>query len=176
MSTRKIGGIFQLGYVVDDLDRAIEHWTTKLRVGPFFVARHVKYATFDYQGQDHAPDVSLAFAYSGETNIELIQQHDDMPSVFLDFWRRRGAGLQHVGVLSDDLAADTNLLAAQGSNMILRLVNAANGVETRFFDTEYHPGAMLELIERSEAAEMGFAAMKSAAHDWDGSQPLIELD
>lgn len=175
MPKHRIGEIFQFGYVVDDLDEAIAHWSTKLQVGPFFVVRHAKYATFAFNGADEAPDVSLAFAYSGDANIELIQQHDDTPSVFLDFRRRHGEGLQHVGVLSQDLDADTKRLAAAGAGMIMRLINAGNGIETRFFDTELHPGAMLELIQHTTAAEAGFVAMKAAAKAWDGSQPSIEV-
>lgn len=175
MTKGRIGDIFQFGYVVDDIDKAVAHWVEKLHVGPFFVARHVKYSTFTYQGQDYAPDVSLAFAYSGDVNIELVQQHDDTPSVFLDFRREHGEGLQHVGVLSDDLDADTASLDAQGSSMVLRLVNAGNGVETRFFDTEFHPGAMLELIQRSPVSEQGFTAMQAAARAWDGSVTIVEI-
>lgn len=166
--THRIGGIMQLGYVVEDLDLAIAHWAKHLGVGPFFVNRHAKYQTFDYLGGSAAPDVSLAFAYSGDTNIELIQQHDDTPSPFRTFLKAHGPGLQHVGVLSDDIEADTQALRERGVGVVLRLVNAGSLVETRFFDTELHPGAMLELIARSPALDQGFAFMKKAAADWDG--------
>lgn len=172
MERRRIGGIMQLGYVVDDLDRAIEHWATKMGVGPFFVSRHAKYSEFTYLGSSAAPDLSLAFAYSGDTNIELIQQHDDTPSAFFDFRRAHGEGLQHVGVISDDIVADTRLLEGRGSKPVLRLVNGGSGIETRFFDTEVHPGAMLELIQRSPALDQGFAFMKAAAATWDGKKAI----
>lgn len=173
MSTRRIGGIFQLGFVVDDLDLAIEHWATRLKVGPFVVSRHAAYSVFSYRGVEGPPDVSLAFAFSGDTNIELIQQHDATPSVFLDFLLAHGPGLQHVGVLSDDIEADTGMLQAEGASMITRLVNAGNGVETRFFDTDLHPGAMLELIQRSAGVDEGFAALRAMADGWDGKTAII---
>jgi hypothetical protein len=168
MPEPRIGGIMQVAYVVEDIDQAIEHWVRTLGVGPFFVARHVAYKEFSYRDGTAPPDVSLAFAYSGDTNIELVQQHDQTPSAFLDFMRAHGPGVQHVGVLSDDIGADTRILEARGAVVVQRLVNAANGVETRFFDTEFHPGAMLELIQRSPALDAGFAFMKRAAKDWDG--------
>jgi hypothetical protein len=168
MSEPRIGGIMQVAYVVEDIDQAIEQWVRTLGVGPFFVARHAAYKEFSYREGTAPPDVSLAFAYSGDTNIELVQQHDQTPSAFLDFLRARGPGVQHVGVLSDDIGADTRLLEARGAGVVQRLVNAANGVETRFFDTELHPGAMLELIQRSPALDAGFAFMKRAAQNWDG--------
>lgn len=160
-------GIVQLGYVVDNLDEAIAHWAGKLQVGPFFVSRHAPYSAFSYEDSRRAPDVSLAFAFWGDINIELIEQHDDAPSLFRDFRQARGPGLQHLAVLSDDIDADTDVLARQGTRVIQRLVNAESGVETRYYDTEHHPGALLELIQRSATLDEGFAFMKAAAANWD---------
>lgn len=163
-----IGEVMQIAYVVDDIDKAIEHWTNKLGVGPFFVNRHASYTAFEYRGSKESPDLSLAFAFSGQMNIELIQQHDETPSAFLDFRRSNGQGLQHLGVISADIDRQTAELAARGVNMLQRLVNGGSGVETRFFDTELHPGTMLELIALSPRLQSGFAAMKQAAQTWDG--------
>jgi hypothetical protein len=161
----------QVAYVVEDIDAAVEHWAKTLQVGPFFVRRHVAYKEVTYRGAPSAADVSLAFAYSGDLNIELVQQHNEAPSVFRDFIGRHGYGVQHVGVISDDIEADARFLADKGVETLQRLVNA-NGVETRFFDTELFPGAMLELIQRSPTLEAGFAHMKAAAETWDGMQAL----
>lgn len=174
MSKRRIGGIMQLGYVVSDLDAAIDHWVNKLNVGPFFVNRHARYSRFEYRGSSASPDLSLAFSFSGELNIELIQQHDETPSAFLDFRRDYGEGLQHVGVLSDDLNADTRFLEEKGATSVLTLVNAGSGIETRFFDTQLYPGTMLELIGRTPDLDRHFARMKQSAKDWDGELRVMD--
>jgi hypothetical protein len=171
MLAGSIGAIMQIAYVVDDLDQAIDHWTCKLGVGPFFVRRHVEYQDFSYRGAPSPADVSLAFAYSGETQIELVQQHNDAPSVFGDFVRAHGYGLQHIGVLSDDLYADVARLAKEKIRPVQRCLNA-NGVETLFFDTDRHPGAMLELIQASPELDAAFAFMKQAAAGWAGDDPV----
>lgn len=161
------GGIMQIAYVVEDLDLAIEHWAKTFGVGPFFVRRHVQYQDITYRGRPCEADVSLGFAFSGETQIELIQQHNTADSVFNDFREAHGFGQQHVGVLSDDLEGDAARLAARGVSVVQRCVNP-NGVETLLFDTEFHPGVMLELIGATPGLREGFAAMKEAARSWDG--------
>lgn len=171
--TRRLGPIMQVAYVIADLDEAIAHWTRRLGVGPFFVRREISYPLATYRGEPSHPVLSLAFAYSGELNIELMQQHNTDPSVFREHVNAHGYGLQHVGVLSDNLEADTAYLSSQGIGLLQRLVNPS-GIETRFYDTEHHPGAMLELIQRSPAVEASFARMKAAARAWDGIAPIAE--
>lgn len=161
--------IFQIAYVVPDLDEAIEHWGRMMGVGPFFVIRHARYREQSFKGEPTSPDLSLAFAYAGSMNVELIQQHDDSPSIYAEFIRRHGYGLQHVGKMSDDIDRDTADLRERGATVLHRGVSVA-GVETRFFNTELHPGATLELIAASPGLTESFAAMHKAAADWDGRQ------
>lgn len=167
------GGIMQIAYVVENLDSAIEHWARRLGVGPFFVRPHVEFSEFRYRNLPSSPDISLAFAYSGETQIELIEVHDGAPSVFQAFRRAHGYGLQHVGILSGDLEGDVGRLAGAGVLPVQRSRNA-RGIETIMFDTEIHPGSMLELIEASPPLLDGFAKMKAAAADWDGKDSRRE--
>ena len=44
-------------------------------------------ADFQYKGQPSPVDVSLALANAGTLQIELIQQRNDAPSLYLDFLR-----------------------------------------------------------------------------------------
>lgn len=172
--TKRLGPIMQIAYVVEDLDEAVAHWAGVLGTGPFFVLRHMEYQANEYRGENCTADVSLAFAYSGDMNIELIQQHNDAPSVFRDFIEKHGFGQQHVAVMSDDLEADHRWLGEQGIALVQRLVNG-NGTQTMFFETALHGGAMLELIERSPATDAAFAYMKQAAADWDGKSPVAAI-
>lgn len=84
-----LGSIRQLGFVVHDLDRALDYWTKTLCVGPFFCLRGVVPENWQYQGQPSpAPSVSLAFANSAGMQIEIIQPLDEHPSVWRDFLPR----------------------------------------------------------------------------------------
>ena len=54
-------------------------------------------ADFQYKGQPSPVDISLALANSGTLQIELIQQRNDAPSLYLDFLQAGHEGLQHLG-------------------------------------------------------------------------------
>src|SRR5215510_7327524 len=99
------GKVCQNGYVVRDIASAMKFWTEVLRVGPFFYIPKVKSDWFRYRGADSAVEMSIALANSGDLQIELIQQRNDAPSMYLDFLREHGEGLQHMSYWSTDYQA-----------------------------------------------------------------------
>lgn len=86
----KIGSIYQICFVVPDLKAAAHDWTSSRKAGPFFLFEHFEFEYPDFKGEALAPDVSLALGYSGGLNIELIEQHDDTPSVYKEQIADRG--------------------------------------------------------------------------------------
>src|SRR5512134_1649331 len=95
--SRRFGTIRQIAFVVRDLERALGYWTETLGIGPFFVLREITPDTFRYRGEPSpAPTMTIAFANSGDMQIELIRQHDDRPSAYRDFLASGREGLQHV--------------------------------------------------------------------------------
>lgn len=171
MNASGAGQISQVAYVVEDLDLAIAHWV-KLGVGPFFVGRHMKYARRVHRGESTDYDISAAFAFSGDLQIELIEQHNAAPSAMQDFIRSRGYGVQHLGVLVDDIAAGAERLAAQGFPQLSQSVSEV-GVETRFFDIGLDGGCVLELIQKNQMLETAFAQMKEASRVWSRGDPYL---
>ena len=65
------GDIRQLGYVVQDLGRAVETWTTRLGVGPWTIIRDITLQSV-YRGEPSAPLVDIALGYRGDLQIDLI--------------------------------------------------------------------------------------------------------
>lgn len=173
MTLERIGPIMQVAYLVPDLDKAVARWQAQ-GVGPFFVTRHPKYVLQEYRGQLRHCDFSAGFAFNGELQIELIEQHDDTPSPYTEFLAEHGYGVHHLGVLSHDLARDSSLIAARGGQLSSRMVSAI-GVETRLFDVDHLAGASLELIQATEAVQVGMATMKQMAQTWDGQSTVIEF-
>jgi hypothetical protein len=168
--SRYTGPILQNGYVVRDWRRAAEHWSSVLGVGPFFVMEHIEFAECHYQGQPVTIDMSVAIAYSGDLQIELVEQHNDAPSIYRDFLETRGEGLQHVGTLVDDLDA---ILDARGWRpSIVQAGRTTVGQRFAYVDVGIHPGGMLELIETTPAARAAFDYMKEAAAHWNGERPI----
>ena len=165
-----LGPIIQNGYVVNDWREAAAHWAETLGVGPFFAMEHVQFAEVFYRGEPTDLDMSVAIAYSGEHQIELVQQHNDAPSIYTDFLANNAPGLQHVGALVDDLDA---AIEEHGlTDKLLQHGTTAAGQRFAYVDTVQHNGTMLELIEADAAMHKSFDYMKNAARDWDGEKPI----
>jgi methylmalonyl-CoA/ethylmalonyl-CoA epimerase len=172
--TPRFGPVMQLGFVVPDLDRAMEHWTGTVGVGPFFVMSHIKFAEAIYRGEPTAADISVAVAQWGEVQVELIQQFNDAPSIYSHFTGRATGGLQHVGVMTQSVQGDLDRLRPHGIEAVQR-GSTANGIRFAYLNTDRHPGAMIELIEHGPAIDAFFAMVREAAQDWDGAQPVRRL-
>lgn len=171
------GPVMQLGFVVPDLERAAGHWA-RLGVGPFFLLEHIQFAECSYRGSPARFDMSVAVAQWGEVQVELIHQHDDVPSIYTDFDGSRAGGLQHVGVMTDSVADHLERLAAHGIAPVQQ-GSTANGINFAYVDTDRlpgaHPGGMVELIEHGPAIDGFFAMVRKAAGSWDGRDPLRHL-
>lgn len=168
--SRFVGPILQNGYVVRDWRAAAAHWIDTLGVGPFFVMEHIAFRECRYRGAPAPIDMSVAIAYTGEQQIELVQQHNETPSIYQDFLQRSGEGLQHVGALVPDLSA-----ALDANGWRTRIVQegvTAIGQRFAYVDTVKHNGSMLELIETTPQILAAFAHMKQVAREWDGSKPI----
>ena len=165
-----VGPIMQSSFVVPDWREAALHWAETLGVGPFFVFEHIAFAELRYRGEPTAIDMSVAIAYSGELQIELVEQHDDTRSIYPDFLSEHAPGLQHVGALTADLerALDDNALRAK----IVQDGITATGLRFAYVDTVLHNGSMLEIIEADAGTRDAFEYMKETARHWDGSDPL----
>ena len=168
--SRFFGPIFQSGYVVPDWEAAAWHWIEKLGVGPFFVLRHVEFAECFYRGQPTCADLTVAITYSGEHQIELVQQHNDAPSIYTDFLTRSPYGLQHVGALTRDL--DRTLDDHSLLDRRIQWGETSAGQRFAYVDTCFTEGTMLELIEADRTMLDAFDYMRRAAADWDGSKPI----
>ena len=160
----------QNGYVVNDWRAAASHWADKLQVGPFFAMQHVPFEWCEYRGKRVTIDMSVAIAYSGDYQIELVQQHNDAPSIYQDFLRDNSAGLQHVGALTENLQECLQQSGLQEKIVQQGLTTA--GVHFAYVDTVAFNGTMLELIETNPSMLKAFNYMQSSAERWDGIEAI----
>jgi hypothetical protein len=169
------GPVMQNGFVVRDLDAALDHWTRIVGVGPFFVLERVPFAEVWYRNA-RADDIELtvAIAYWGELQIELIRQRNAVPSIYTDFEGRGLTGLQHMGVVTPSVDADLARLAPLGIEPVQH-GRTRTGMRFAYVSTDHHPGGMIELIEATPGALEFFAMMREAARDWDGRDPVRRL-
>jgi catechol 2,3-dioxygenase-like lactoylglutathione lyase family enzyme len=170
--SRLFGDCRQNGYVVRDIEAALEHWTQVLGVGPFFYFERAPITEFRHCGVSSDPIVSIALANSGPLQIELIQQRNGAPSCYRDFLAAGREGLQHVAYWTRNFDADFARLDALGYRVAQS--GCAGGPDGRFvyYETEAHPGTMVELSEISGPKGVFFERIAQAARDWDGSDPI----
>lgn len=169
--SRYFGEIRQAGYVVDDIEAAMEYWSRDLGIGPFFYKERVPIENYVYCGERYEPHNSVALANSGPLQIELIQTRNDVPSMYRDFKQAGHRGLQHVAYWTQDYDADLERLLARGFKSVM---SGEVGINGRFvyFDTEFHPGTVIELSEVAGPKGKMFDLIREASQGWDGSDPV----
>ncbi|CAO3380935.1 VOC family protein [Azospirillum argentinense] len=169
--SRFFGQIRQAGYVVDDIEAAMDYWSRTLGIGPWFYNERVPIKNYTYRGERYEVHNSVALANSGPLQMELIQTRNDAPSMYRDFLKAGRTGLQHVAYWTETYDADLERLTGQGFKPVM---SGEVGEKGRFvyFDTEYHPGTVIELSEVAGPKGKMFDLIRNASLDWDGSDPV----
>lgn len=136
--------IDQIGVVVEDLDRAVQYYSS-LGIGPF-EPLHLKRIERTVYGKP-AADISnrSRVARMGPIQFELLQPVSG-ESVQKEFLEKRGEGINHLGFLVDDLEKEVERLAAKGFTVISS-VRYAGGGGVAYLDTDRIGGVLFELIQ-----------------------------
>ena len=166
------GVIRQIGYVVRDVDQAIESWLS-LGVGPWYLLReHRQRAT--YRGDPCEVTITLAFANSGDLQIELIQQTSDAPSIFTEFLASGPGGFNQFAWWAADFDAALKTVHDAGYSVVW-----SGGDETSarfaYFEPPADTAPIIEISELTEASAGMAELVRSAAAGWDGSDPVRYL-
>jgi len=157
---------------VKDIEAAMDHWTRVLGVGPFYYIERVEMQAFTCRGEPSDIEVSIALGNSGDLQIELIQQRNDAPSMYLEFLGAGREGLQHIAYWTRDYQADYDRLIAQGYQVGQE--GQIGGETGRFcyFDTQSHAGTVIELSDISGPKGEFFQHIRKVSDTWDGSRPI----
>ncbi|WP_439533874.1 VOC family protein [Polymorphobacter sp.] len=175
--SRLFGPIFQTAYVVEALEPALEHWTSRLGVGPFFLFP-IPFS-FDWLKLDEAPATDtnvlggVALAYSGDTMIEIIVP-GTAPSTYRKFLDDGRSGVHHLGTVADDYEAQMAAARAAGIRVVMEGELPLSRFAYLETDTVY-PGTMIEIIDMREGMHELFGAVKAASVGWDGRDPVRSL-
>jgi catechol 2,3-dioxygenase-like lactoylglutathione lyase family enzyme len=167
------GPVVQQGYVVPNVRAAIDHWLAR-GVGPFFVEE-----LDDFEGVVDGETVRLnltaAFAYSGDQQIEVIEPRGDVPSIYEAYLNEHPeGGLQHLAVWVDNIDAKLADLEATGHAY---RVHQRYGDGHAYIDSVDAPGVMIQLMAHNEFVDELFRLIKQAADDWDGAgDPVRKID
>jgi len=175
LGTASLGSVDQLGYVVEDVEDAMRHWIDVLGVGPFHHFPEAAIQDLYYRGEPTDARIAVGIAYSGDQQIELIQQlNPEAPSAYREFLTERGPGLHHLGHFAPDYDAYVAEFTKAG---LAPYHHGTSGPGGRFayFPTEAHGGTVVEVLETTLHGPF-FAMMRDAARDWDGANPIRRLD
>ena len=174
------GEIRQIAFVVKDIDTAMAYWSETLGVGPFFIKRHISFDNYVYREKAiPSPIISIALANSGNIQIEIIAQHDDVPSIYKEFLDSGNQGLQHVSAWLTCTEFDERKrdLAERGYEMAQECSIASSGVRLAYYSTETGPGGFIYEISdlRDERHYARVLGIKEAAVKWSGSNAVVEV-
>jgi hypothetical protein len=167
--------IIQIAYSVADIQEEMRRYTELLRVGPWFLVGPFVPPKGVYRGAVTKMRVSLAFAYSGELMIELIEQHDTEPSVFQETLKARGAhGFHHWAIGARDFEKTAAHYRARGyQEAFSDTAPAPLGCRVIYFDSRRELPGMLEVIEINAATEEVYRGMYQAAREWNGKDHIV---
>jgi len=171
------GDIFQMAYVVEDLDATIDHWTNVIGVGPFFLfPLPLQLDWLELDGKrvaDHDILSAAALAQNGSVQIEILVP-GSAPSPYRDFLGQGRQGLQHIGIYATDYDRQMAAVRAAGIGVAMEGVLPLSRFSYLHTDTR-HAGTMVELIEPQPAMLELFDGIRAASVGWDGRDPLRPL-
>jgi len=170
--SRIFGPVCQNGYVVRDIQAAMDHWIKVMGVGPWYYIDRVKTDYFRHRGRDSDVEMSIALANSGALQIELIQQRNAAPSMYREFLDAGHEGLQHMSFWTTDYQALYERVLGLGYKVGHE--GQIGGEQGRFayFDSEAHPGTVIEISDISGGKGRFFERIRQAAANWDGTDPI----
>jgi hypothetical protein len=117
---------------------------------------------------------SVALAMNGGVQIELIEQHNDMPSAYRDTVPKGATSFHHVGILEDDYDKAVSYYMEAGHEIAGS--GAFGDVRYAYLDTSAVLGHMIEVIEDKETIRALFAAVVEADDTWDKNmETLIQV-
>ena len=168
------GPVMQMGFIVDDFEETIKHWTEKLNVGPFFMLEHLDLKDFHYKGNNSDIDFSVAISFSGDIQIEFIKQHCDTPSIYNEYVNNKKNALHHLCTFTKDIDSDIKILESQGYKKLQGGSTMDEGTFS-YLDIESNFSPILEIAQLSEGALSMFDMIKEASINWDGKKSIMDL-
>lgn len=161
--------IIQIAYVVDDVRKAVERHRALYGSGPFFLQSHYR-LDLKYRGNDVEFVHSAAFGQWGDVQVELMQQHDDLPSIINETHPLGSGryGLHHVAMMTDDMDQTIEDLAAQGHSVAMDANMPEMNMRTIMADALATHGHFLEVYTRTPLIENFYRNVAEAAKGFDG--------
>jgi len=167
---RALPALHHVGYVVESLHRDVARFAERFGAGPFFAMEHIAFDEVTYRGGPATYDHSSAFGRWGEIIVELTEVHDARPAGLRDALVAPGGGIGHVAWLAPSLEQETDRLRALGLEPFH--TGRTGPASAVWFDGGRLVGHPIEVLQERDELRRFYAMVRSAAEDWDGSDPL----
>ena len=154
-------GIFQSGFIVEEIDLAIEQFSARLNISPWTTIRDVGPQGSVYRGEPAQAILHVAFGFSGHMVYELIQQVNDVPSLYREVIDDRGYGFHHFGYATPAFDQAVAAMGAGGFDNVGGL--EMPDLRLAYFDTRDVLPGMVELIEANDSVNATFTAIWKAS-------------
>ena len=145
-----IESIEHVGVLVRDLDRAMEHYTNDLGMGPWAVYTLSPDSVRDMtvHGKEQGYVYKLALCNVGPVLYELMESGQG-PNIHEEFFSEHGPGVPHLGYLFKDIDVESQTMASRGFGLLQsgRGFGANDDGAYAYFDTERACGCILEALE-----------------------------
>lgn len=158
MSGLSLPNLFHVGWVVRDCEAAGERMIRELGAGPFRGAGQIRFDDVLVHGAPTPLSLKINFGVLGNVIVELLEPLDDR-SPHAEFLAQHGEGLHHLAFLVTDFEEQLGAARAAAPPMELLVDGTGPGNPFRwvYLEGAAAPGAVIELLERNDAAEAAFA-------------------
>jgi hypothetical protein len=158
--------------VVRDLDKALASWLA-LGVGPWYVMRGQHLRTL-YRGEPCEVTVSIAFANSGDMQLEVIAQEAGDASIYTEFLASGREGFNQFAYWAADFDAAVQSVRDAGWPVVWS-GGEADGVRFVYLEAADGPAPIIEISELNDATRGLGELVRAAADGWDGADPIRSL-
>lgn len=156
--------INQLGYVVEDVEKAALEHSKLFGSGPFVFFDAPDPAQAFFRGEKTNYSVRVAYGMYGDLQIELIQPRNDAKSPYSE----KGIGFNHFSVWVDDFDAAVQDFKDAGFEVAL-LMTSSGGLQVAYIDCLEAWGHYVEIHNpQPYLVDM----CRNLAKDWDGKDPV----
>ena len=136
--------IIQVGILVKDVSEAAKRLEKLIGIGPFEILEP-DYRDLTYRGKSGKFKMRIALARAGPIQIELMQPLYG-ETIYDEFAQRRGYGLHHLGIKTDNMEQSVKEMQEKG----FRVIQSGNrpGVKWAYLSTEDQTDVIFELLEK----------------------------
>lgn len=167
-----LGPVKQWGFLVKDLDQAMDAWIKQLGIGPWWGYRNVP-ARALVDGNEGDIVMSVGLAYHQGVQIELIHQTNEAPSPYRYFYEQSQDAqvLQQMAYMVDDVSGAVASCEARGMQEIGRIMPGPDTAYV-YMSSPAMKGLAIELMPHDQGFLDEYERCAQEATSWDGSDPL----